>query len=159
MAVLVPHAPEIDRTRANTWPVVNARIDRRAQMRLRAAADLASADELSSRIEALEHEWSFDRVLETEAALTGLLGLALAAAVDRRLLVVPGVAALMTLVHATHGWYPLLPLFRRMGIRTQNEIDRERYALKALRADFNGLRNAGPDTTERALAAWDAVCA
>jgi hypothetical protein len=34
------------------------------------------------------------------------------------------------------GWYPLMPLFRRLGIRTAREIERERYALKALRGDF-----------------------
>ena len=29
-----------------------------------------------------------------------------------------------------------------MGIRTREEIERERYALKALRGDFNGITSA-----------------
>jgi hypothetical protein len=32
-----------------------------------------------------------------------------------------------------------LPIFRRLGFRTASEIDRERYALKALRGDFEEL--------------------
>ena len=32
---------------------------------------------------------------------------------------------------------PLHPVFRRLGIRTQREIELERYALKALRGDFD----------------------
>ena len=67
----------------------------------------------------------------------------------------PGLAAGMVLVHALNGWYPLLPLFRRRGVRSQDEIDRERYALKALRGDFRGVRTAESD--EKAEAAWTAV--
>ena len=34
------------------------------------------------------------------------------------------------------GWCPPLPVFRRLGVRTETEIQTERYALKALRGDF-----------------------
>jgi hypothetical protein len=64
----------------------------------------------------------------------------------------------MVFLHAIQGWYPLLPLFRRMGIRSQDEIDRERYALKALRGDFDAVSTVDSDTA-RAAAAWRAVCA
>lgn len=67
----------------------------------------------------------------------------------------PGGAAGIMLVHALNGWYPLLPLFRRLGVRSQDEIDRERYALKALRGDFAGVRSAESD--QKAEAARDAV--
>jgi hypothetical protein len=43
-------------------------------------------------------------------------------------------------LHATAGGYPLLPLFRRLGLRTSREIARERYALKALRGDFHDMQ-------------------
>ena len=42
-------------------------------------------------------------------------------------------------LHAMTGCYPLLPLFRRLGFRSPREIARERYALKALRGDFQGM--------------------
>jgi hypothetical protein len=39
-----------------------------------------------------------------------------------------------------------VPLFRRAGVRTATEIERERYALKALRGDFQPIsRNADND--------------
>lgn len=153
------HAPPHDRVRANTWPEVNAQLDREARLRLRTAAATASADDLSARIERLDTEWDFDRVLETEASLMGLAGLTLAAVFGRRLLVIPGFAAAMVFVHSTTGWYPLLPVFRRLGVRTRDEIDRERYAVKAIRGDFHDIPGTGSDAAERASAAWQAVCA
>lgn len=154
----VMHAPPSDRVRAHTWPLVNDRLDTETQLRLRPAGASASTDQLTRRITELAAEWDFDRTLETEAALMGLAGLALGVAVDRRLLVLPAFVSAMLVVHATHGWYPLLPLFRRVGVRTRDEIDRERYGLKALRGDFQALPPAGSPGGERAAAAWKAVC-
>jgi hypothetical protein len=152
------HAPVHDRVRANTWPPVNERLDLEAQLRLRVAAGSASSDELTRRLTQLDYEWDFDRTLETEASLAGLVGLALGAAVDKRFFVLPGFVATMLLLHATHGWYPLLPIFRRIGVRTQDEIDRERYGLKALRGDFTAIAPLGSAAAERAAAVWKAVC-
>jgi hypothetical protein len=129
------------------------------QLRMRNAAASASTDDLTRRITQLDYEWDFDRTLETEAALMGLLGLALGGLIDRRLLVLPGFVSTMLVLHATHGWYPLLPIFRRIGVRTRDEIDRERYGLKALRGDFSALPSTGSPAGERASAAWKAVCA
>lgn len=38
-----------------------------------------------------------------------------------------------------------MPVFRRLGVRTSGEIDQERYALKALRGDFDRVSAAGTD--------------
>jgi hypothetical protein len=154
----VLHSPVTDRVRANTWLPVNDRLDRDAQLRMREAAESASTDDITRRITQLDYEWDFDRTVETEASLMGLLGLALGLTVDRRFLAVPAVVSTMLVLHATHGWYPLLPLFRRVGVRTRDEIDRERYGLKAIRGDFTALPPAGSPGAERAAAAWKAVC-
>jgi hypothetical protein len=154
----VMHAPVPDRVRANTSVPVNDRLDMEAQLRMRDAAASASTDELARRITQLDYEWDFDRTVETEASLMGLLGLALGIAVDKRLFVLPAFVSTMLVIHATHGWYPLLPVFRRIGVRTQDEIDRERYGLKAIRGDFTALPPAGSPAAERAAAAWKAVC-
>ena len=152
------HAPAVDRVRANTWPPLNERLDNEAQLRLREAADSASSDDLTTRITQLDYEWDFERTLEVEASVMGLVGLALGLALDKRLLVVPAFVAAMLLLHATYGWYPLLPIFRRVGARTQDEIDRERYGLKALRGDFTALPSDRSAAAERASAVWKAVC-
>jgi hypothetical protein len=151
-SIALSHTPEPDRVRANTHPAVNARIDQQARMRIE---ESAADRDVTGRLAELGREWDFERIIETEAAATALLGLALGVAVNRRFLFVPAVATAMMLVHAIHGWYPLLPILRRMGIRTQDEIERERYALKALRGDFRDLRTAASDG--RAEAAWRAV--
>ena len=152
------HSGDLDRVRANTWHEVNERLDTQAAARIEAAAIQGS--DISREISERDSEWDFDRVLETEASLMGLMGLTLGVAVHRGFLVLPGFVAAMVLLYGTHGWYPLLPVFRRLGIRTQDEIDREKYALKALRGDFTSLKEA--ETTNRgarAAAAWQAVCA
>ena len=51
----------------------------------------------------------------------------------------PGVAALFMVKHVLRGWCPPVPVLRRLGFRTAGEIARERYALKALRGDFQGI--------------------
>ena len=40
---------------------------------------------------------------------------------------------------------------RRLGVRTREEIDRERYALKALAGDFEGVTRDG-DNIDQTLA-------
>ncbi len=55
--------------------------------------------------------------------------------------------------HAVQGWCPPVPVLRRLGFRTTYEIDRERYALKALRGDFDGVAQA----RDKAGAALQAV--
>ena len=55
------------------------------------------------------------------------------------------------LQHAVQGWCPPLPIFRRGGVRTQAEIEQERYALKAIRGDFEQMREGNPGRANRAL--------
>ncbi len=52
--------------------------------------------------------------------------------------------------HAIVGWCPPLPLLRSLGFRNRVEIDKEKFALKALRGDFN-------DLIEVPNAVWNAV--
>jgi hypothetical protein len=53
--------------------------------------------------------------------------------------------------HAIQGWCPPVPVLRRLGFRTANEIEQERTALKALRGDFNAV-TARQDKSAAALA-------
>jgi hypothetical protein len=150
-----PHAAEPDRVRANSWHEVNERLDSQAAARVLSAA--RDDMDLDGPIAALGREWDFERVLQAEAAATGLVGLLLALRVHPNFLFVPAFAAAMLFLHAVQGWYPLLPILRRLGVRSQDEIDRERYALKALRGDFAGV--SGESGAARAAAAWRAACA
>jgi hypothetical protein len=116
----------------------------------------AHPDQIDTRLKELEKEWDFERTLEAEAPVMTLPGLLLGLTVSRKFLVVPLFAQGMVLLHALQGWYPLLPLFRGAGVRTQSEIARERYALKALRGDFRAARDIR-QSPERANQLLDAT--
>lgn len=142
---------DIDPVRANTEPHINARIDARTQASIRHYA-ATSMRALDHRIEELDAEWDIERHLASNAASLALSGLLLAVLHDRRWLVLPSVVMSFLLQHALQGWCPPVPLFRRLGVRTRREIERERYALKAMRGDFGGvLPSSRPDIVMNAV--------
>jgi hypothetical protein len=96
-------------------------------------------------------------VLETNASTLILSGLLLGATVSRKWFVLPLVVSGFLFQHALQGWCPPLPLLRRRGFRTQTEIDRERYALKVLRGDFEGVAAGSPGESVSADRVFEAV--
>jgi hypothetical protein len=126
---------ENDRVRQNTPEEVNVQLDRDMADRVREYSGRTFND-LSFRIEELENEWDIERVLETNASVLAFAGLGLGMAHNRKWLAIPAVVLPFLFQHAVQGWCPPVPLFRRMGYRTREEIDREKYALKYLRGDF-----------------------
>lgn len=121
--------------------------------RLHEYAD-AGPSGIAQRLGELDREWDTDRAIELEGSAMGLMGLALGAFVRPAFLAVPAAVGAALFLHAMVGWYPLLPVFRRFGLRTAREIARERYALKALRGDFTGMekrdRSAAADRARTA---------
>ena len=94
-----------------------------------------------------------ERTLEANAATLAFTGAVLAATVDRRWVALPMVVTAVLFQHAVKGWCPPLPVLRRLGFRTMREIDEERFALKALRDDFEQISatESGGAETERLL--------
>jgi hypothetical protein len=133
--------PGGDRVREHTNADRQAAIDQELRARVERYRT-ANADELDRRIEQIEAESDMERVLEFNASALALAGVLAGIVVHRRFLVVPAVVLGFLLQHAIQGWCPPLPLFRRLGVRTRQEIDAERYALKALRGDLDELCNA-----------------
>jgi hypothetical protein len=131
---------QADRIRRHTAAEVLRRIDNVTVNSLSRCA--GSPGEIDRRLKALDEEWDTDRALEIEAATMGLIGLTLGTLLHKRLLALPAIVAGAVLLQATTGRYPLMPLFRRLGLRTSREIARERYALKALRGDFAGMETS-----------------
>lgn len=134
---------ESDRVRRNTEPQVLQRIDRDLESSVRFYAT-QSAEEITRRIEELEVEWDVERVLETNASTLALTGAFFGLVFSRKWLLVPCIVSAFLFQHAVQGWCPPVNLIRRMGFRTRNEIDREKFALKALRGDFKRLPSASP---------------
>lgn len=130
-----------DRVRRHTAKAVLRRIDDDTHARLTEAAEGGPAA-IDARLRALDREWDTDRAVEVEAAAMGLIGLAVARAAGPRWLAWPAVVAGAVMMQALSGRYPWMPIFRRLGLRSAREIERERYALKALRGDFEALDGA-----------------
>jgi len=144
-----------DRVRANTSDALNSRLDREAQERVRHYAS-GPPEAISQRIGKLEREWDMERVLELNASTLAFVGLTLGATVSKKFLLAPAVVLPFLFQHAVRGWCPPLPVFRRFGVRTREEIDAEKYALKALRGDFDAVERA-PGTAGRASQAFEAA--
>jgi len=142
---------EGDRVRANTAAEVNRRVDDQIERNIRHYSG-QTKEEIYRRIQDLDQEWDIERVLETMASSFSLTGIVLGATVDRKWFLVPTIVLSFLLVHAIQGWCPPLPILRSLGIRTREEIDRERYALKALAGDFAGI-SKDPSRAEQTLAA------
>ena len=87
-----------------------------------------------------------------------MAGLFLGVTVSKKWFLLPALIQGFFLQHALQGWCPPIPVLRRLGVRTQAEIDQERYALKALRGDFEDVPiEYGPDRRNRVRKALEAV--
>jgi hypothetical protein len=129
--------PTTDRVPRHTDQHLNERIIRQTENNVdRYAVDSGL---IEMRLEELDREWDIERALEANAAAVSLIGLSLGRLVNRRWYVLPTAVAAFLLQHAVQGWCPPVGLFRRLGVRTQREIDEERYALKLIRGDFDDV--------------------
>lgn len=146
--------PTTDRVPRATSSRVNARIRRETRERILKTA-LKGNDAISRRLRELDREWDIERTLEANAATIALTGTILGATVDRRFYLLPAAVTTFLLQHALQGWCPPLPLFRRAGVRTAQEIEEERYALKVLRGDFDDV--AGDSSPDRAAGILEPV--
>ena len=117
-----------DRVRNATREEVNQRIDMLTNSHIEFYAN-RPVWEIKERIKILEKEWDIERVLAVNASTLALSGLLLGIAVNRKWLALPAIVLPFLLQHGLQGWCPPLPVLRRMGVRTREEIDREKYAL------------------------------
>ena len=138
-----------DRLRNHTPASFNQKIDAQLTERLHHYAN-QSKSSISERIEALKHEWDIERILELNASSLAFIGVMLTLTVDQRWLWHTGVVLVFLFQHSVQGWCPPLPIFRRFGVRTRSEIDWEKFALKALRGDFNSLPPESENAAVRA---------
>lgn len=84
----------------------------------------------------MNSEWDTERVLEVNSGLLILLTSYLGMKTSRFWYLVTGVIGVFLLQHALQGWCPPLPMIRRWGVRTEDEINSEKMALKLMRGDF-----------------------
>jgi hypothetical protein len=142
-----------DRVRTNTSEEINRRLDLELAARVH-GYEQKSPGEITNRINELDREWDIERWLETNASAIAFTGLVLGVTHSKKWFLVPGIVLPFLFQHAVQGWCPPVPVLRRLGVRTREEIDQEKYALKVLRGDFEHFGSS--PSSEIALKAVEA---
>jgi len=128
------------RVSRSTGRRVNERIQSKVQKNVERYCG-SDSETISRRLEELDREWDVERVIELGASGHVILGLVLGATVNRRWFGWSFFVAGFLMVHALFGWFPALPVMRRLGFRTEAEIEEERDALRIMRGDFKPTDN------------------
>lgn len=115
----------------NTPDYINQQIERETEASVN-YYKRQGENEIRQRIEELEHEWDTERVLEVNMASIALASSLLALGSNKKWAYLSGAVSVFMIQHAVQGWCPPLSIFRRMGIRTLDEINREKKALENL---------------------------
>jgi len=143
------------RVEENTPEEINRRIRRDLKARILYFAE--RPEEMNRRLDELDREWDIERLLQANAGVLSLVGLTFGV-LRSRWYILPAAAAAFLIQHAVQGWCPPVSLLRRIGIRTSREINHERYALKALRGDFDSVHiSEDLSAEEQACRAIDAA--
>ncbi|MCD6017381.1 MAG: hypothetical protein K0S53_502 [Bacteroidetes bacterium] len=134
--------PKGERVRKVTSDKSNSKIDQFIVENINKYS--VSSSTISKRIVELDKMWDIERILEINMSVISLTGIALSIFVNVYWLILPCIVLLFFVQHAIQGWCPPIPIFRSFKVRTRPEIDREKYALKALRGDFAGIESNEP---------------
>ena len=128
-----------DRVREHTAASVTRRIDRSTAADVDAAV-VAGRDAILRRLVKLDYEWDIDRALFVNFAVAGgasfaagLLRYTRTPLLARRrtgFFYLFGAQLGFLLLHGVVGWCPPVSVFRRLGFRTQREIEAERRDLR-----------------------------
>ena len=95
-------------------------------------------EKITSRLAELDEEWDIEKILQTKVAALTITGVILGITVDKKWLTLPLVASVAAL-GVIAKWNKPIPILQRFGFRTRVEIEKEKYALKAIRGDFKYL--------------------
>ena len=127
-------APRNDGIREHSSTASNNRIDRATQASIDATEFWP--DKMRARISELDREWNIDRALMLNFAIISAFSASMAMRTLYRKRKLGGWAAMFFTQlaflahHAVRRWCPPMPLFRRLGFRSEREIDAERFALE-----------------------------
>ena len=123
-------AASATRVKSQTNEHVNEKIQGAIELRIEHFR--AHPEQIEGRLRELDEEWDVERALATGSSCLSLFGLAMSVLRNRKWVVLPLAVQGFYLQHALQGWCPPLPVFRRLGFRTPDEINQERCALPEL---------------------------
>jgi hypothetical protein len=132
------HIPSTtERVPLHTNSEVNDRIKRDTLVKINYYSQ--HREEIDRRLKELDREWDTERLLEANASTVVLIGVILGFVHSMYWFILPGIVGFFLLQHAVQGWCPPLPVIRRLGYRTADEINDERIALKCMTGDMESM--------------------
>lgn len=131
MSYLLP--PTTTKVKLNTDDRINNEIERKTTDNINNYYG-KSEKEIDKRIKELNYEWDTERVLELNFASIVLVSSLLGLLGNKKWMALSGITSLFMIQHSLQGWCPPLPIIRRMGIRTAEEITKEKDALRKLKS-------------------------
>lgn len=143
----------LERVPAHTTAKVNQKIEAGIAESVKKYA--AQPQMIPSRLMELAKEWDVERAIEANASSISFIGIALGYFIHAYWLILPAMVTGFLFQHAVQGWCPPIPILRRLGFRTAHEIEKERNALKAIRGDYDDVKQS-PNKVAAALMAFEA---
>ncbi len=107
-------------------------------------------DKINQRLLELDNELDLETYIQTESSALTIAGAILGLTVNKKWLILPLATSILVIAGIARGRSIPLTLFKKIGYRTRTEIEKEKYALKAIRGDFKYLLDV-PN------AVWNAV--
>ncbi len=107
-------------------------------------------DAINRRIRELDNKWDMEKTMRFNISVLALAGVLFGTYKKKRWSVLSIAVTAFLAQHLISKWCPSLSILRKIGLQTHQEIEREKYALKALRGDFSSIKN-------NVDKAWDAV--
>lgn len=129
-----------DRVRNHTADKVNQKIDKCTEENIQRYAN-ESREVVRNRIEKLNEELDIEQALKLTSAANVLVGIGLGLAVNKKWLLLSAISSAFLIQHSIQGWCPPLPVFRRLGVRTREEINEEIDALKERLSTYSSDRD------------------
>lgn len=123
-------------------------IDERVKEDIRKYAD-QGREAIDKRINELDHSWDMERTMQLNTAILVLGGILLYKN-NKKWAILSIFATAILAQQALMGNCGVFKFLNVFGVRSRKEIDKEKFALKALRGDFDNIRN----DIEKA---WEAV--
>ena len=128
--------PTTEKAAVNTCCRVNAAIRNQTICSIGTYAD-SDEEILTDKIKQLNKEWDTERFFEANAASCVFLSSIMGFQKKKSYwFAFTGTAGFFLLMHALQGWCPSLPVIRKLGVRTAEEIYQEKTVYKMLRGDF-----------------------
>ena len=129
-----------DRVRNHTADKVNQKIDQCTQKNIQRFSN-ESRDVVQNRIKKLNEELDIEQALQFTSAVNALVGIGLGLTVNRKWLLLSAISSAFLIQHSLQGWCPPLPVLRRLGVRTRDEINQEIDALKERLSTYSSDRD------------------